>query len=162
MSCAPVVSQRLCPVVVVQGQECSQVVLEVAVQGPPGVRGPIGPAGGAAFEREAGVPLSALTVVWEDVDGKVYPADYRNDTHVFSLLGIATNAAQAGGSVGVQRGGVLEDSFWSLTQQQRVYLGANGAVTQTPPEDGFLILVGMAVSPTGVVFQFTDPIDLED
>ena len=162
MSCTPVVFPECGAPVVVQGPECAQVVLESCMQGPPGPRGPIGPAGGAAVERTAGVTLSALTVVWEDVDGKVYPADYRNDIHVFMLLGITTNATQGGGSVSVQRGGVLEDVFWSLAPQQRVYLGANGAVTQTPPEDGYLILVGAAVSPTGVILQFTDPVDLED
>jgi hypothetical protein len=133
------------------------IVVTVGEQGPPG---PPGPSGGSARQRLAGESVSALRVVYE-VAGNVYPLDYRDDAHIDLLLGISLTAAPAGGALNIQRSGVLEDAAWSWAPG-RLYLSASGSLTQTPPADGFLVLIGAATSATSITLNLQDPIDLEN
>ena len=146
--------------VVVAESESTQIVLASGEQGPPGPQGPIGPSGGAAFERMSAGALSALVVVWEDAAGVVRPMDYRDEDHIDLLAGITLTATSSAGPVNVQRSGPLDDSAWNWTPG-RVWLGANGALTQTPPADGFDVLVGYVVSPTRIYLDMQDNIELE-
>lgn len=132
----------------------------VLVRGVPGPRGEPGPAGGTAFTRQSTGPLSALVVVWEDEDGNVAALDYRDDDHIDLICGI-TVSATAGGDVDVQRAGQLDDASWNWTPG-RVWLGVNGALTQTPPADGNDVLIGYAVSPDRIYIELQDPISLEE
>lgn len=132
-------------------------VVTEALQGPPG---PPGPAGGAAFIRQSDGPLSALRIVWEDGSGVVRPLDSSDEDHIDLMSGLTLTAAASTGPVTVQRSGPVNDAAWTWTPG-RVYLGANGALTQTPPADGFDVLVGVAVSPTRLILDFQDPIELE-
>lgn len=127
----------------------------VGEQGPPGIPGP---AGGSSVQRTAGATLSALRTVYE-LDGQVFPLDYRDAGHVDLLLGITLTAADLGSPVNVQRSGVLDDSNWAWTPG-RVWLGIDGALTQTPPAEGFDVLIGAAVSATRITLNLTDPIEL--
>lgn len=131
-------------------------------QGPRGAQGPIGPAGGTAFERISGDAISALRVVWEDADGTVLPIDYRDDAHIDLIAGVTISAAAAAGlPVTVQRGGIVDVSGLGLALG-RVWLGANGTLTQTPPNDGFDVLVGYAVSTSRLIVAFSDHIELPE
>lgn len=161
MSCTPVVFPECGAPVVVQGQDCAQVVLEVAVQGPPGPRGEPGPAGGAAFTRVAATTLSALVVVWEDSAGLVRPLDYRDEEHAALLCGLTITSADAGQDVTVQRIGPLDAAGLGLVPG-RVWLGVDGRLTQTPPQDGCDILVGNATADERIYLNFNEAIYLED
>ncbi|MFA5386809.1 MAG: hypothetical protein WC322_00220 [Candidatus Paceibacterota bacterium] len=130
-------------------------------QGPEGKPGPVGPAGGAAFIRYTSSALSALRVVWEDVDGAVYPIDPEDDAHIDLISGLTLTATPGAGEVTVQRSGPVDDSAWSWAPG-RVWLGAAGALTQTPPLDGTDVLIGYAVSPTRLFLDIQDPIFQED
>lgn len=132
-------------------------VVTVGEQGPPG---PPGPTGGSALQRTAGETLSALRAVYE-LDGLVRALDYRDGIHIDLLLGLSLTAAPGGGPVNVQRSGVLEDSSWNWLPS-RIYLGANGSLTQTPPADGYCVLLGAATSATRITLNLQDPIDLEN
>lgn len=134
-------------------------IVELGQQGPPGTQGPPGPAGGASVQRTAGVNLSALLAVYE-LDGLVHPLGADDAVHIDLLLGITLTAAQAGELVNVQRLGAIEDSGWHWVPG-RVYLGANGALTQAPPTSGFDVLIGSATSPTRIALNLQDPISLE-
>ena len=125
-------------------------------QGPPG---PPGPAGGAAVQRLAGSELSALRAVYE-LDGYVYPLDYRDSAHIDLLLGVTLTAADAGQPVNVQRLGAVDDGGWSW-QPGRVWLGATGSLTQTPPTDGYDVLIGAAVASGRLLLNLQDPLELE-
>lgn len=129
-------------------------------QGPPGVRGPTGPAGGQTVERLAGETIPALVLVWEDADGRVWPLDYRDAGHIFCALGVAVTAADAGGRIDVQTLGVIDDDGWGWTPHSRIYLGANGALTEIPAADGFHVLVGTATSPERLLLSLQDPIEV--
>ena len=133
-------------------------VILAGQRGPAGVGIP-GPAGGSAFQRTAGETLSALRVVYE-LDGTVHPLDYRDDDHIDLLLGITLTAADTGELLNVQRSGPLDDSSWNWTPG-RIWLGADGALTQIYPVDGYDVLIGSAVSATRILLNLQDPIDLE-
>lgn len=136
-------------------------VLEAAAQGPRGPQGPPGPAGGAAFIRVAAVTLSALVVVWEDAAGLVHPLDYRDEAHAALLCGLTITSAGAGQDVTVQRAGPLDAAGLGLVPG-RVWLGVDGRLTQTPPQDGCDILVGNATADERIYLNFNEAIYLED
>ena len=124
-----------------------------------GDQGPPGPPGGVVIQRSAGHLISALRVVYE-ASGLVYVLDYRDADHIDMLLGITLTAATAGEPVNVQRSGVLDDAGWAWTPG-RVWLGADGRLTQTPPTDGFDVLIGAATSATRITLNLTETIELE-
>ncbi|MFG0786929.1 hypothetical protein [Delftia tsuruhatensis] len=144
-------------VLVEQVQETE--ILELGQQGPPGRPGEPGPAGGASVQRTAGTNLSALLAVYE-LNGVVRALSADDALHIDLLVGITLTAAQAGELVNVQRLGAIEDPGWSWVPG-RVYLGANGALTQVPPTSGFDVLIGSATSPTRITLNLQDPISLE-
>lgn len=112
------------------------------------------------LKKVAGEQLSALTCVYE-INGVVRKLDYRDSVNIYHFLGITTTSADAGQTIKVQRVGQINDPFWNLTND-RVYLGANGTITQTPPEDGYDLLIGMATNPKTIVLNIQDPIELEN
>jgi TRAP-type uncharacterized transport system substrate-binding protein len=135
------------------------IVVAAGTQGPAGRQGAPGPAGGSAFQRLAGETLSALRVVYE-LAGQVFALDAGDAEHIDLLLGVTLTAADTGADINVQRSGVLDDAGWSW-QPGRVWLGASGALTQTPPADGFAVLIGSAVSATRITLNIQDAIQLE-
>ena len=136
-------------------------VIEYPGHKTPGPPGPPGRDGVAeAIVRRAAAPLSALVVVWEDVSGDVHPLDYRDGAHIDMLAGLTITSAAAGDDVTVQRSGPLDAQGLGL-MPGRVWLGTNGALTQTPPVDGFDVLVGLAVSGERLYLSFDSAIFLE-
>lgn len=140
-------------------EDAQAQVVTVGEQGPPGRAGIPGPAGGSAFQRIAGQVLSALRIVYEQ-DGLVYLMSPADADHIDQLLGITLNAAGAGDELNVQRTGELNDASWSWAPG-RIWLGAAGSLTQTPPASGFDVLIGAAVSATRIILNIQDPIELE-
>lgn len=139
--------------------EAEQPVSALVAGGTQGQAGPPGPEGGAALPRTAGQLLSALRAVYE-LNGQVFYLDYRDAEHIDLLLGVTLTAASLGSPINVQRSGALDDSNWNWTPG-RVWLGIEGALTQTPPADGFDVLLGAAVSATRITLNIQDPIELE-
>ena len=132
--------------------------VQLIAQGPRGARGLPGASGGASFIRVSGQPLSALKVVWEDASGAVRLLDYRDDAHIDLLSGITiTAASSAGQEVTLQAGGVLDIAGLAMTPG-RVWLGADGALTQTPPASGFYVLLGRAFAPNRMLIEIGDNI----
>lgn len=131
----------------------------VGEQGPAGRPGEPGPAGGAAVQRLAGETLSALRAVYE-LDGQVFALDYRDTEHIDLLLGVTLSAAQGGEPLNIQRLGAIDDDNWNW-QPGRVWLGADGALTQAPPTDGFDVLIGTAVASGRLLLNLQDPLELE-
>lgn len=131
----------------------------VGEQGPPGRPGEPGPAGGAAVQRLAGETLSALRAVYE-LNGQVFALDYRDAEHIDLLLGVTLTAADQGQTLNVQRLGAIDDGGWNW-QPGRVWLGADGALTQAPPTDGYDVLIGAAVASGRLLLNLQDPLELE-
>lgn len=139
--------------------ELEQPAALLVDQGGQGMAGPPGPDGASALQSTAGETLSALRAVYE-MEGQVYYLDYRAGDHIDLLLGITLTAAGSGSPINVQRSGVIDDDGWSWTHG-RIWLGADGALTQIPPADGYDVLIGSAVSATRIIINIQDPIKLE-
>lgn len=137
------------------------VLLTEAQQGPPGPAGIPGPAGGQVLQRKAGMDTSALLVVYEDLFGSVWPADPDAESDVLALLGVTVSAAEGGQPIHVQRMGHIDDNAWQLQPGRRVFLGKQGRLTQEAPQVGYDVLIGMAISPTRLLLNIQDPIELE-
>lgn len=146
--------------VVIERNDAPVIVVTEADQGPPGPPGRPGPAGGTSHIRNSAAALSALLVVWEDELGVVRPLDSTDEDHIDLLCGLTITGTSSVGPVTVQRTGAVDDTAWAWTPG-RVYLGAGGSLTQTPPNNGFDVLVGVAVSPTRLILDFQDPIEME-
>ena len=137
------------------------VLLTDAQQGPPGPPGIPGPAGGQVLQRMAGIAISALVAVFEDLSGAVWPADPNVESDVLALLGVTVSAANAGLPINVQRMGHIDDSSWQWQPKGRIFLDQEGRLTQRVPESGYDVLIGVALSATRILLNIQDPIELE-
>lgn len=136
-------------------------VVAAGTQGPVGPRGQPGPAGGSAFIRIAGEPISALRAVYELPSGAVHPLSADDAEHIDLLAGITVTSASAGQEVTIQRAGPLDASGLNL-QPGRVWLGMNGQLTQTPPDSGNDTLLGYATAEQRLYIDISETILLED
>lgn len=136
------------------------VSLALVSQGPRGPQGDPGPEGGNAVQRLAGETLSALRIVFE-LDGEVFYLDRADAAHVDLLLGVTTSSAAVGEAINVRTSGSIDEPAWTFTPGP-VWLGDDGALTQTPPADGFDVLIGAAVSATRINLNIQEPIDLSE
>lgn len=102
----------------------------------------------------AGESLSALRVVFADVEAYYADHDYLPSMNV---IGITVTAAIAGDDVSVMTSGKLSDPSWSWVAGP-IYVGADGALTQTAPTTGFVQEVARAISPTDIIINIQPPI----
>lgn len=87
-------------------------------------------------------------------------ADCTDLTHAEAVVGVSAQAVAAGGEVMVQRAGVMSESGWSWTPGAAVYLGEEGLLRQTPPPEGFLMVIGIAASATSILIDIQPAIHL--
>ncbi|MEJ5125865.1 hypothetical protein WH367_07375 [Comamonas sp. MYb21] len=144
--------------VVVSEIELTEVLIAPGEQGPPGPPGPAGGGGDEYVTRTAGETISANRVLY-DQGGFVYPLSQDDAENIFAILGLSVSAGQTGAQISVQRSGTVTDSGWSWAYG-RVYLGANGQLTQTPPTSGFSVLIGFAATATSINLSINDPIEV--
>ncbi len=75
--------------------------------------------------------------------GLVIPADPTQPGYVYA--GIATNAAQSGGTVAAVTSGDIQAAFWSWVSGLPVFAAPGGNLTQAPPTYGRSHLIGWAI-----------------
>jgi hypothetical protein len=121
----------------------------------------VGPGGTTAvsYSAYAGETISALRAVYEAADGKLYHLDSSDGANIDSYSGISLTAANEGSGVSVQKNGLLIASGLGLTRG-RVFCGASGVLTNTPPSTGYDLLIGYIVSGDRLVLTDQDPITL--
>jgi hypothetical protein len=144
--------------VVVDREEITHVVIADGGQGLPGPPGPPGGGGDQYVTRTAGQTISANRVLY-DRAGLVYPLGQADAENIYAILGLSVSAGQSGAQISVQRSGTVTDSGWSWAYG-RVYLGASGQLTQTPPTSGFSVLIGFAATATSINLSINDPIEV--
>lgn len=128
----------------------------ITVEVPPGpdvievVRaGEQGPEGrGVRLAQIAAMPLGGHKAV-RPVLGGVAPASASDPSQANTVIGITRGAAMPGASVDIAFGGEMEEPTWAWSLGP-IYLGENGALTQTPPPTGFVQRLGVALSPTKI------------
>lgn len=108
----------------------------------------------------AGQTLSGHRVVKANGSGHAVYADNTVIGDSQLLLGMTLGAAVIGNSVTIAQSGNIVEPSWSWAPGQPVFLGATGAITQTPPSVGFLVTVGVAMTPTSMLMSLKQPIVL--
>lgn len=133
-------------------------LIEVAAQGPPGNDGA---PGSAAETYQAGAAVSGHMGVAINSDGEVEYASCDSGLSSLSFIGVTTSAASSGADVPVRSSGEIEHGGWTWTPGLPVFLGLNGALTQTlPPGALFCLVVGYAHAATRLLVNPQPPISL--
>lgn len=134
-------------------EETSVEILTVGEQGPPGAM-----LDTSKYIMPVTVAISGHRAVRSDGAGNAVYASSDALLDANALLGISINAASPGGSVTVQHSGKVMEPGWSWTPNLPVFCGPNGALTQTPPETGFCLVVGIPTTPTTLCVGVKQPI----
>lgn len=134
------------------------IAVEHGIQGIPG---PPGADGGSALVRVAASDLGGHRVVRAVDATLVEYADCSNPLHGDDTLGVTDGAALAGSAINVRTSGELFFNGWAWMAGEQVYLGNNGILTQVPPADGFVQVIGFAQDPTTIFIGVQAPIYFE-
>lgn len=129
-------------------------ILAGGLQGEPGPPG----ASDVTETRTASEALGGHRIVRSTGAGLAGYASNADDTHGDDTLGMTIGAAAQGALVQVQTNGSIMMSGWTWTPGLPVFLGINGLPTQTPPEAGFIQVVGHAESATSIFLKIEPPI----
>lgn len=106
----------------------------------------------------AGETISALSCVYYK-EGVVKILDYTDENNIDFILGIALSTGNIGDKITVKRIGFLQDNFFNFSLG-KVWLGAFGSLTQTPPSDGFYLEIGVAVENNKLLLNIQNPIEI--
>lgn len=127
-----------------------------------GTTGPPGPAGAAAgrVAAVAGQALSGHRVVTFDSSGLAVYADNATASHAWASVGVTTAAAASGSVVEVAVTGEIIEPSWSWAPGLPVFVGANGALTQTAPQAAgvFCRVIGAAKNATSLLVGAQIPV----
>lgn len=113
------------------------------------------------IEGIAAQDLGGHRFVYQAADGFRY-ADAMDHETADAVVGITIGAAMAGSNVRVRYAGEIEFPAPTLTPRDAVFLGANGHITQVPPDDGDALVVGIARSTSVLLLRLLQPIQLSE
>lgn len=122
-----------------------------------------GESGPDSGEYTAGAALSGHKVVRLSGNTALY-ASNASLSHLGRAVGITTGAASMGAPVTVQHGGELSEPSWNWDVSLPVYLGANGALTQSVPTLAggavFIQIIGVPTDATTLFIDLREPVAL--
>ncbi|WP_280412517.1 hypothetical protein [Nocardia asiatica] len=127
-------------------------VLVVPTPGPPGPPGDAEAISQVIATGTAAAALSGHRAVTRRTDGAFEYASNTDPAHLSAPIWVTTGAASSGAEVTAVAFGPLDEPSWSWTVGP-VFLGVNGALTQTPPTAPgavFLAQIGTATAPTSI------------
>jgi hypothetical protein len=119
---------------------------------------PITGDGTMTFTVTAQQNLSANQVVSMANDAPI-PASSNNLADLGEVVGVVVGSVQAGSPVTIQYGGAVTYNGWNWGSGP-VFLGLGGALTQTAPTSGFLQIIGTPLTPTTLLIQLQQPLEL--
>lgn len=132
--------------------------------GPQGKRGEPGLPGASGSETitaTSGEVLSGFSVVIYDPSGNVIKASADNVLHMNKVVGITTGASLISAPATIRSSNLMEESTWTWTQDQPIFLGLNGLLTQTVPIGAvFSQVLGIAIAPTRIIINIQPAIFL--
>lgn len=73
-------------------------------------------------------------------------------------IGISTAAVSSGTDVAIQTSGKMSITGAGFIQDEPVFVGSNGTLTQTPGGSGFIQKVGIAISNEALLIEIAQPI----
>ncbi|MOA31864.1 hypothetical protein D3C78_1530430 [compost metagenome] len=127
-----------------------------------GVRGPAGrdgAQGGEVATFIAGAVLSGHRALYSDGSVVRY-ASADDPSSAERCVGIGLQAAGPGGEVLVRRAGLLIEPTWAWTPGP-VFLAAGGTMSQTPPDGGAVLQLGVALDTISLDVRIGTPILLD-
>jgi hypothetical protein len=110
-----------------------------------------GEAPSSVLELRSGAVLSGHRLVVVESNGNVNYADNLDLTHPGRVLGLTLSAATPGELVSVQRAGRITEPSWQWETSKPLWLGRNGALTQSRPRAGFVLVAGVAIAPNTIL-----------
>lgn len=103
--------------------------------------------------RVAGEALASLRVVSIAANGQAVYANAQVEALVTTVIGVSLAAVNIGESVQIQTLGVVTEPGWSFTPGSSIFLGAGSLLSATPPNTGWVVKMGTALSSTEVAIQ---------
>lgn len=98
--------------------------------------------------------LSGHRVITTDDDGRATYADVDNPAHARGPFWLTTSSVGDGASFRpLEAGDELVEAGWSWPPRAKLFLGADGQLTATPPAGSFVVMVGVALEATRIVFD---------
>lgn len=139
-------------------------VIEVLAQGPAGVQGPPGEAGGDTGRvtqiYTAGTDLGGHRVVYAHNGFARYASADNADT-ACEIVGITTHAAAPYADIQVLTAGPIEDVSFSWDVTKPIFLGLNGLLTQTVDMAWqFIRIVGYPTGTASMMVCMEEPLFL--
>ena len=114
----------------------------------------------AVLQLIAAENISALRVLASDDLGQVVYADNNSVGQAFKVMGISISTGLLGANVTLQTEGILTDAGWSWAGTGPLFVGTNGVLTQTPPTNGYSVVVGWPTNPTTIFININHAIIL--
>ena len=101
----------------------------------------------------AGASISALKAVYiSEADGRVYYADSATPANAPYTVGVTITSNTVGNPVNVRTFGLMTDAGFSFSPGP-VFVGSNGALTQTNPSSGMSQIIGFAAGATSLLVK---------
>lgn len=97
--------------------------------------------------KKTAMDLGGHRVVSCNSNGELIYADNLNDETINSVIGLTTSSSLSGSSTKILDYGEITFSGWSWVMNSPIFLASNGLLTQTIPDNGWMIIMGF---PTGV------------
>ena len=108
----------------------------------------------------AGEDISALRILSTNDSGQAVYADPTDPDSCRRLLGMSISAALELQQLEVFREGKYTDPSWTWDVTKRLFLGANGTITQVAPTTGISVVLGHAQTPNIIFLNIEKPINL--
>jgi len=119
------------------------------------------PAGDTIMIKTAAENVGGHRIVTIDSIGDVLHADKDLIIDGKKAIGMTTQAALAGNQVIIAiSGDEITEPSWNWDTNKPIYLGDDGVVTQVAPTVGFVLIVGVVLSPTSIRIRIEMPIFL--
>lgn len=137
--------------------------VEVRIPGIPGPPGAGAAGSNVTFQKIAAQAISGHRVVRAVNATEVDIASSGISSHAETILGITSNAANAGDFLNVVSHGFITEPSWAFVPDQFVFVGINGAITQVAPSGPTSLyqrVIGVAVSPDTIFVDLGPVIEI--
>lgn len=111
-----------------------------------------------AMTAIAGEAIGGHRAVVIDASGLAWYADRATADNMLRIAGITQGAVILGDSAVITVKGKLVEPTWAWTPYLPIFLEHSGLLTQTPPTDGFQIVLGTALNPTTIFVNPSAPL----
>lgn len=135
-------------------------IIQIAAQGPIGPQGLPGSGEGTnnIIATTGSGGIEAYQVVYIDSSNTVKAANALNPTHIGRVIGLTTEASDAGDDVNVCVIGEVINPDWNLTPGVSYFLSDGGNISTSIPVSGFYQRIGRALNTTTLILDLGEPV----